>query len=288
MNSTIQENLRYGGDVAAANPVYVVAMLLAGICILVSKRDRVMFPLLAAWLMIPYSQAITAFGIHFQMFRFLIAFGWLRVIFRSTRAPDAGEFKASPIDKVFVALSFAILFSTIILYQNAPAILNALGETGNALGAYFLLRYFVRTETDVVRCLKVLVLVAFVAANVMLIEQVAHINVYGYLGGERLHPLIREGRLRSQAFFGHAISAGCFGATLVPLCVWLWATKRTLRTYSVVGIVSALVMILTSASGAPIMGLLGALLAFAFWPLRSQMSWVRRGLVIPLWGFIWS
>jgi len=98
-----------------------------------------------------------------------------------------------------------------------------------------------------------------------------HINVFGYLGGESLHSAIREGRIRSQAFFGHSIIAGCYGATLLPLCVWLWSEGRISKLYTLVGMAVSVIMILTSASSTPIMAMGGTILAFGFWPLRRKM-----------------
>lgn len=291
------ENLRYGGTVAAAHPAYILAMLLAGLLILFLRREKAIYPLIIFGMIIPYGQAITVFGAHFQMIRFLILFGWTRMLWNKLRK-TGGEDRSHglhPIDKAFIALIAVTLITTIILTPKGPAAFNAFGEAYNAIGIYFLLRYLVRDEEDILRSVKALVLVSVVAAAVMLLEQTNHINVFGYLGGELLHSVIREGRIRSQAFFGHSIIAGCYGATLLPLCVWLWSKARTSKLCILVGVVASLIMILTSASSTPIMAMGGAILAFGFWPLRRRMRWVRRGIVavlillhLVMHGPVWS
>jgi hypothetical protein len=278
------ENLRYGGAVAVAHLAYVLAMILGGLLILFLRREKAIYPLIIFGMIIPYGQALTIFGAHFQMLRFLILFGWARIVWSrlQNRDTDNKSKGLHPIDKVFIALIAVSVITTIILTPKWAAAFNAHGEAYNALGIYFLLRYLVRDEEDILRSVKALILVSVVAAAVMILEQTNHINIFGYLGGESLHSAIREGRIRSQAFFGHSIIAGCYGATLLPLCVWEWSKGRTTKLYIFVGVVSSLVMILTSASSTPIMALGGALLAFALWPLRRQMRWVRRGIIAGL------
>ncbi len=291
------ENLRYGGTVAAAHPAYVLAMLLAGLLILFLRREKAVYPLIIFGMIIPFGQAIIIFGAHFQMIRILILFGWTRMLWSKLRKMR-GEDKSHglhPIDNAFIALIAVTLITAIILTPKWPAAINALGEAYTAIGIYYLLRYLVRDEEGILRSVKALVLVSVVAAIVMILEQTNHINFFGYLGGELLHPAIREGRIRSQAFFGHSIIAGCYGATLLPLCVWLWSKGRTSKLYILVGVVTSLIMILTSSSSTPIMAIGGALLAFGFWPLRRQMRWVRWGFVamlillhLVMHGPVWS
>jgi hypothetical protein len=278
------ENLRYGGTVAAAHPIYILAMLLAGLLILFLRREKAIYPLIIAGMIIPYGQAITVSGAHFQMLRFLILFGWTRMLWSKLRK-TGGEVRSQglhPIDKVFIALTIIFLITTILLIPKGAAVFNAVGEAYTSIGIYFLLRFLVRDEEDILRSVKALLLVSVVAAVVMVLEQTNHINVFGYLGGESLHSSIREGRIRSQAFFGHSIIAGCYGATLLPLCVWLWSEGRISKLYTLVGMAVSVIMILTSASSTPIMAMGGAILAFGFWPLRRKMRWVRWGIAVML------
>jgi hypothetical protein len=280
-DTTMPENFHYGGVVPLAHPAYILAMLLAGLLVLLLRRDKAITPFVLAGMIIPYGQAVTFAGVHFSMLRLLSMIGMVRVcsdIF--TEKAERG--KLHPIDKAFLSLIVVTFVTTNILFKEMGYFIFSFGVSYTFLFVYCIVRHLIREESDVLRAGKALVFVGFVAAVVMILEQAIQINVFGYLGGEHLHPLIREGRVRSQAFFGHSIIAGCYGATLFPLCVWLWLKGGAAKRYALVGAVSSALMVVTSASSTPIMGLAGATLAFCFWPLRRQMRWVRRGLVATL------
>ena len=60
----------------------------------------------------------------------------------------------------------------------------------------------------------------------MLYESVVQVNLFAtYLAPGQPSPEFRDGIVRARAAFGHPILAGCFGATLVPVFVWLWKMK---------------------------------------------------------------
>jgi hypothetical protein len=275
------DNLRYGGEVAFANPVYLLATLLAGVLILLLRRDKAAAVFVFAGLIIPLGQAVTIAGAHFHMLRFLALFGLIRIF------KDRGVYKDNPrplhpIDRAFVWLSLITFAASNVLFHNLGNFIYSTGMLYTSLACYFVVRHLLREEQDVLAVSKTLVAVGVIASVTMVIEQMGHIDLFGFLGGVPLHPAIREGRYRSEAMFAHSIIAGCYGATLFPLGIWMWAKKSGLRLYALVAIVCSVVMVVTSASSTPIMAFAGAILAFCFWPLRKQMKWVRRGIVLML------
>ena len=56
----------------------------------------------------------------------------------------------------------------------------------------------------------------------MLWEQYTGHNLFSAFGRCSDITLAREGRVRSQAGFAHAIVAGTLGATLIPIFLGLW------------------------------------------------------------------
>jgi hypothetical protein len=208
-------------------------------------------------------------------------FGLIRTL-KDRFGRSAEKSKLHPIDKAFIGLAVVSFVATNLLFHNGSAFIYSAGVLYTALGCYCVARHFIQDEQQVVGIAKALVAVGAIAAVVMVIEQAAHINLYGFLGGVPLHPAMREGRYRSEGMFAHSIIAGCFGATLFPLGIWLWAKGSSLRLYALVALFCSVVMVVTSASSTPVMAFLGALVAFGFWPLRKQMRWVRRGLVAML------
>jgi hypothetical protein len=75
-----------------------------------------------------------------------------------------------------------------------------------------------------------------------------------------------------------------FGATLVPLFVGLWRLNRRYRATAVVGVLCAIVIILTTASSTPVLTCMATCLGFCFWPMRDHMKLVIRTAVVSLIG----
>jgi hypothetical protein len=275
------ENLHYGGEVATANVVYLLVTLLAGVMMLILRRDKAGFVYVFTGLLIPLGQAVNIATLHFHMLRILVLFGLIRILM--DRASETNKSaKLHSIDKAFIGLSVVSFVATNLLFRNSPAFIFAAGVLYTALGCYFVARHFIQDEQQVLSICKALVMVGALASAVMVIEQVAHVNLFGFLGGVPLHPAVREERYRSQAMFAHSIIAGCYGATLFPLGIYLWAKEKSLKLYALAALLCSVVMVVTSASSTPVMAFLGALVAFGFWPLRKQMPWVRRALVLIL------
>src|SRR5271163_1571656 len=98
------DNLRFGGAVPDANPIYIVVALLAGILLLFLRRDKAIYPFIIVSMVIPFGQAITIAGVHFQMLRLISMFGMVRVFWALVRK-EIGFGPLHPIDKAFALLS---------------------------------------------------------------------------------------------------------------------------------------------------------------------------------------
>src|SRR5438132_3505098 len=83
--------------------------------------------------------------------------------------------------------------------------------------------------------------------------------------------------------FRGPITAGTFGATLMPLFVGL-LVFRNLRLLAVIGLLSATAITATSNSGGPLLAYLSGLTALLFWRWRKDMKTVRYGIVAALIG----
>src|SRR5262249_26603287 len=91
---------------------------------------------------------------------------------------------------------------------------------------------------------------------------------------------IREGVLRAQGPFGHAILAGTFGATSLPLFVGMWQYRRS--KFAVIGAISALVIVAMAGSSGPILALMAGVVGLCFWPMRSNLKLLWWGLAFAL------
>jgi hypothetical protein len=279
-----EQNLHFGGEAAPATHVAIGLMICFGILILVVKRKYEIYPFLFGAFFIPFKQAINIGGAHFQMLRFLAIFGlvrlcWDGLILRKVQ-PVFG--KLHPVDRAFIYLTLVSAIALIVLNKQWAAVTSEVGTIFNALGIYFLLRFLIRDEEDVLRTVKALTLIGAVAAVSMLIEHATFRNFWSYAGGVSLAPDFRDAHVRAQAFFAHSIIAGCYGAVLLPFSVWLWLKGGKQKKYAVLCFLSSTVMTIASWSSTPIMTYLAGISAFAFWPLRKQMRWIRRGIVAAL------
>jgi hypothetical protein len=153
-------------------------------------------------------------------------------------------------------------------------------------GVYFLLRFLIRSEEDVITGIKSLAWIAAVVAIIMAYEVTTGHNPYALLGGAKAAKyaslVARDDRFRAQGPFAHSITAGTFGAVLLPLFVALWWKATKYRKIAVLGLISATVITLACNSSTPVLAYAAGILALCFWPLRGQMRIIRWGIVITL------
>jgi hypothetical protein len=265
------------GPVGAALMIIAVALMFA------LPRKYAVIPVLLAVFLVPRGEVVVVGGSHFMPARIIALFGLIRIAWlqRSSRESlCAGGFNS--IDHAYFWCTTAHAIAFILLWRVMAAVTNQLGYLLGTLGMYFLLRVFIREETDIFRVLKVLAIIAAINAVGMIYEQLRTQNLFGLvIGGVDPVPLIREGRIRSQGAFGHAILAGVFGAMLLPLFILLWTHAKS-KIFAVVGIVSAMVMVLTSASSTPLMAVFGIIVGTCCWPLRKNMRLVRWAVALTL------
>lgn len=280
------EHLRFGGGVneTVLNPFVLVLVLTVGVLILALPRNKVIVPLIAAFILIPMDQVLLIGGMHFPMLRFLALFGFAKLI--REKISSRSLIFAGGINKIDVAVfSFAIAtgLAGILLFQQTGALVYQLGNIYTILGVYFLLRYFLRDESDITRMFRTLAWVATVVASVMTWETITGRNPYALLGGAMADVyssvLARGDRFRAMGCFAHPIIAGTFGAIILPLFVLLWQRDKNNRVAAALGIISATVITLASNSSTPVLAYVGGVLALCMWPLRNWMRAVRWSVV---------
>jgi hypothetical protein len=187
----------------------------------------------------------------------------------------------SKLDKVFVVWAVYRFFAVLLLFRQAGMIPNQMDFLWDALGGYFLFRSLLRNEEDVVRALKSLVVVAAICAAAMLYEHQHVRNYFAFLGNVRPIPEVRNGKIRAQGVFGHALLAGVFGATTFPLFLWMWKRGKA-WVFGILGVAASAVITFAASTSTPIMALLGGVGALFLWPLRKNMRMIRWGIVCGL------
>jgi len=266
------------------HPLVLIAMLLGVILILLLPRKYVIVPVLSTIFLIPLGQQLLIGGFHFFVYRVIILAASLRILVAMFSTPEgAFQGRLDKLDKIFFAWAICRALAVILLFFQVGAIINQAGFLLDAMGGYFVFRYLLRDEEDILRAIRAFAVIAMVIAVCMLYEKFTLVNVFGVLGGTRPSPEIRGGAVRAQGPFQHQLLAGVFGATLIPLFFLLWKTGKS-SVLAIAGAVAATVMAVTSASSTPLLAYAAAVGAICLWPFRMQMRPIRWGIVIVLAG----
>lgn len=254
--------------------------LLMGLLILVLPRRYALLPVLALVCYMTMGQRVMILGLNFTMIRLLLLFGLARVLLR-------GEFRSispSPVDRVLLWWALSSIVTYTILWGSRDALVNRLGLAYDALGLYFLFRALVRDVDDMRAVLRQFALLVVPLAVLMLLEKGSGKNLFAALGGVPPHTLVREGVLRCQGPFAHPILAGAFGSALLPLFLALWSQRRGNGMLAFMGIVSAGIITVTSASSGPLMAAAVGLLAWWMFMFRRNMRAVRWTIGLTILG----
>lgn len=275
-----------GGPEPYVHPLVLCAVLAAGALVLLLPRRHVIVPLLAASLLIPFDQVVLIGPLHWTMLRVLVLLGWVRVLAGALARQRLLSTGLNAVDKALVLWAGVSAFNIVLLWHSSAALINQLGALYNALGIYFLLRFLIRDEEDARRAMRTLTALGVVVAGIMLLEQADGEKLYAILRGgvqETSTTLWgRLGALRAVAGFGNPVSAGVFGATLMPLSLGLWWKGH--KTVAAAGLCAASVIVICSLSSTPVLACTAALLGLCLWPLRRHLPLLRWSTVLALLG----
>jgi hypothetical protein len=275
----------FGGGVSEStiDPVVLVAMLIAILLIFVLPRRYVLVPVLCAIFLAPAGESVHAVGVHWFVSRIIVLAGLVRAV---AGKPGAGKPLITDwlnsIDRAYIACVLCEAVAFTLLYRQTGALIYQCGFIIDALGAYLLLRMLLKDEADIELTLKWMGLIVACIAVCMMVEQMTLHNPFGLIGG-KLVPDIREGRVRSQGPFHHALTAGTFAATLVPLFFLLWKNARA-RFIAILGLLGCTLMTICSQSSTPLLSYVASFIGVCFWPLRKSMRALRWGALVILIG----
>jgi hypothetical protein len=260
----------------------LLAMLVTIVVMLLRPRRFGLAAFLFSTFLIPAGQEILVGGVHLFVYRIIVLAGLVGLaLAKHSQQLNSIARGWNSIDTAFLLAVSSHVVAFCLLYQDTASLVNQTGFVWDYLGGYFLLRRLIQNEKDINKAINYFAYLAVALAICMVHEQVTGRNIFGLLNGVRLVSQIRDGQIRSEGVFQHAILAGTFGATLLPLFVWLWKS-RTARILAVAGIISSAVMTLAAASSTPLMAYGAGILGMCFWPLRKQLRFFRWGLVISL------
>jgi hypothetical protein len=260
---------------------WIAVLLLAGIVMVCGPRKWVLPIFLTATVFWGLQNRVYIFGMNFFTARILLLFAWARVIAR-------GEYQGLqilPLDKAFILFSIWSLLTETIQRGTAGAVYGTANYIYDALGTYFLGRVLLADARmpQLRQIIRVLAVICSLLAAFMIAEYLSRRNWLSILGTAFEEVQEREGHLRCQATFQHAVLAGTYGAVLLPIFAACWWQPR-MKALAVGGCVASTAMVLTAGSGGPLLTYAAVLGALCFWPLRHQMRIVRWSVLLTLVG----
>ena len=283
MPEALEQSHIFGGGAAVSilSPAAALMLVVFGILILLLPRKFIIFPFLSGAFLIWLGAQVYVGGMHWLALRILILFACIRLAFSRPR----GDVKPSrfgggftSIDRAFVGYVLVQAVCVMLLFRQTQAVINQFGFLIDFIGGYLVIRFLIQDRDDLFRALKCLALLSASLAVGMVIEQLKQINVFALLAGVTLAPGIREGKIRSQGVFQHAIPAGTVAATWIPLFLLLWKNGKS-KLIAAIGLGAATLMTVTSQSSTPLLAYAASLVGVCMWPLRAKMKFVRRGII---------
>jgi hypothetical protein len=286
-----------GSTESVLHPAVLAVLLVVVVLTFALPRKYIVIPVLFVMMLSPQGQQLYLAGVHWSVIRILVLMGLIRLCvikFSSKKSLFPGG--TNGIDRAFFTVVLIQTACFVLQYMQFQALLNQFGFLLDFLGSYVLLRALIQNEADVYRGLKTLAGIAAILGISMLREHLTGQNMFGLLGGVQLVANLREGTYRAQGAFQHALTAGTFAATLLPLFFMLWKNGKA-KVIAGVGVVGCTVMTLCSYSSTPELAYVAGLAAVCLWPVRKNMRVIRWGLVLflvglnfvmkaPVWFFI--
>jgi hypothetical protein len=262
------------------SPLAATLLLFSVLAILATPRRWAPLPLLVGACYITRAQGIDLGPFTFTILRILVAVGLLRVLFRREWTWKGNSFGGLD---YLIALWGLWAAASVGFHDNpSAAVVNRLGIVFDGWGLYFLFRCFCRSQEELANVGGVIVVALTPIAFEMVIEKATARNFFAVFGGVSETPAIRDGRVRAQGPFGHAILAGNIGAVALPFVIGLW---RLRRVTACVGIAACAAMIFASTSSGPILSALAGVGALCLWRYRMQMRrilWAALAVYIAL------
>lgn len=269
-------------DQTIVHPVGLLAWFVLAALILLLPRSRAIVPVFVLACFVPPAQRVAIAGLDFTLLRLLLIVGWARFLFRR----EHQGLRLIALDRVVIAYAVVSSLANIALRGTASAVIYNLGAAFDVLTMYFLARVFLRSFPDLDSAIGGFIGIALAVSVPFVLERFVepHRNLFAVFGGIDEITSAREGKVRAQGAFPHAIVAGCFWAALIPLILSRFWTHPDRRTLAAAGLAAALLVIFTTASSTPVAGAFVALATAACFPLRRHLRLVRWGAVFLLIG----
>jgi hypothetical protein len=293
----MDEPVRYftvdGAGTTFVHPVGLCMLLLCGILLVSLPRRFALWPFIVLVCFVSSRQCIAIAGVNLYFARFMVlVFGTARVLIHR----EVWTVRWNRLDLFVVCYGLVYLVAGAINWDFSPVELKTRsGYIVEVVGTYLLCRVLIRDREDVRSVFACLSLVACILVGFFVLENRTGRNLFSVFGGVPEITAQREGRLRCQGAFGHPILAGVFWASMVPTMFFVVLAGGRLRPLALVGTLSAIAMVVLSASSTPVLALGAGFAGWMFFPFRRHTRRLFWGVLVLLFclhmlmnGPVWS
>lgn len=257
-------------DQTTAHPLAVFVLAVLAALVLSGRRGQVAIWFLALGMFVPQAQRLVVAGLDFDFMRILTLVALVRVALRR----DWLGLRAEKQDALIIAFAISSLLGA-TLRSGGGEFINRLGFAFDAVGLYLVFRCVIRSIDDFVRMVRVAAGFALVVSILFVIERATGRNLFSAFGGVPETTVVRNGRLRCQGAFSHAILAGVFASVLACWFAGLCLSRRA-RVAGGIGLIASLVIVALTASSTPVSAIGLGIFAWLLFPLRR---WFGLGIL---------
>ncbi|QDV06334.1 hypothetical protein Poly30_18430 [Planctomycetes bacterium Poly30] len=254
------------------HPLGLAVLGVLGLATCLVHRRYLLLPLLALACVVPQGQRIVIAGLDFNFVRLLLLVGIARVVAFS----EWTHIRPKALDRIVVAWTLIGAIGYVLQVGEFSAVIYRLGLGFDILGMYFMCRVAFRDWRDVDIAVTGFAVMACFSFFFFMVEKLTGRNPFSIMGGVPEFTGMREGKLRTQGPFVHAILAGCFWALLLPIvAAKVLSKRRSQRMLGLFGSLAILSIVLFCASSTPLIVLgcngLGAII----YRYRRHMRLIR-------------
>ncbi|MBX3177321.1 MAG: hypothetical protein KF886_08180 [Candidatus Hydrogenedentes bacterium] len=251
------------------HPLGLTATLVLALLILTLPRRFAVLPMILLGCFIPVAQRIVIMGNDFTLLRILVLFAWVRLLARN----EYSEFRWNSLDLMVVSWKLSGTIIHTLAYGTLSAFINRCGWVFDGIGMYFFFRCVCRSREDIMFLARSFMLVSVPVAIAFLVERSSGRNMFSVFGGVPEITVVRDGKLRCQGAFSHAILAGCYWVLTMPWMIGAMTRGRTLL--GIAGLLSGLIVVGSCASSTPVLALGFMAIGMTLYFVREQVRAIR-------------
>lgn len=258
------------------HPLGIAALAVACLLIALGPVRAILLVLVGLAVYIPSAQRLVLGGADFPFLRIAI----LAALVRLALMNRLFAFRVGAIDLLVGAGVLAKLLLMPVTTGELGILAQQVGSAIDTVGMYLVARAALRSIEDVAGFARGALVVCLPVAAIFLVERATGRNMLSVFGGIPEFTDVREGRLRCQGAFLHAILAGCYFVALLPLWLGLWRLPGRSRWFALGGVALTLLVVFVCASSTPVAALMFVLLAFAAYPMWAHLRMAWMGVLL--------